>query len=104
VSLGSRIRVRLPLEPLSRDHLLSYLNYALEQAGSAHLMTEALMEALADHCCGNLRMLNQMGADLLASAAQKQMPRIDEKLFLETFTRQPGPRKPRPVQKGVLDG
>jgi general secretion pathway protein A len=101
VSLGTRIRVRLSLEPLNRDHLLFYLNHALEQAGAAHLMTQPLMEALADHCCGNLRMLNQMAADLLASAAQKQMPRIDEKLFLETFTRQPQSRKPR---KDAVDG
>jgi type II secretory pathway predicted ATPase ExeA len=104
VSLGTRIRVRLPLEPLNRDHLLAYLNHALEQAGAPHLMTDALMEALADHCCGNLRMLNQMAADLLANAAQKQLPRIDEKLFLETFTRQPRPRKPRPIQKDAMDG
>ena len=104
VSLGTRIRVRLPLEPLSRDQLLDYLHHALEQAGSAHLMTDALMEALADHCCGNLRMLNQMAADLLASAAQKQMPHIDEKLFLETFTRQPGSRKPKPVKKDGVNG
>lgn len=104
VSLGTRIRVRLPLEPLSRDHLLLYLHHALEQAGSPHLMTDALMDALADHSCGNLRMLNQMAADLLASAAQKQMPRIDEKLFLETFTRQPGTRKPRAIPKHGVDG
>lgn len=104
VSLGTRIRVRLPLEPLSRDHLLFYLRHALEQAGCPHLMTDPLMEALADHCCGNLRMLNQMAADLLASAAKKEMPRIDEKLFLETFTRQPPPRKPRPVHKDAMSG
>jgi type II secretory pathway predicted ATPase ExeA len=104
VSLGTRIRVRLPLEPLNRDNLLDYLHHALEQAGAPHLMTDALTETLADHCCGNLRMLNQIGADLLATAAQKQMPRIDEKLFLETFTRQPRPRKPRPIQKDTVDG
>lgn len=104
VSMGTRIRVRLPLEPLSRDNLLDYLHHVLEQAGAPHLMTDALTEALADHCCGNLRMLNQIAADLLATAAQKQMPRIDEKLFLETFTRQPRPRKPRPIQKDTVDG
>jgi len=92
-SLGTRIRLRLPLEPLHRDHLLEYLHHALEQAGAAHLMTESLMEALASHCCGNLRMLNQMAAELLAVAAEKELPRIDEGLFLETFSRQPRPRK-----------
>jgi len=92
-SLGTRIRLRLPLEPLHRDHLLEYLHHALEQAGAAHLMTESLTEALAGHCCGNLRMLNQMAAELLTVAAEKELPRIDEGLFLETFSRQPRPRK-----------
>lgn len=92
-SLGTRIRLRLPLEPLHRDLVLEYLHHALEQAGAAHLMTESLMEALAGHCCGNLRMLNQMAAELLAVAAEKELPRIDEGLFLETFSRQPRPRK-----------
>jgi type II secretory pathway predicted ATPase ExeA len=87
-SLGTRIRLRLPLEPLHRDHLLEYMRHTLEQAGGKHLMTESLMEVLAEHCCGNLRMLNQMAADLLAIAAEKQLPKIDEGLYLETFARQ----------------
>jgi type II secretory pathway predicted ATPase ExeA len=92
-ALGTRIRLRLPLEPLHRDHLIDYMHHALEQAGGRHLMTESLVEVLADHCCGNLRMLNQTAADLLAVAAEKQIPRIDEGLYLETFSRQPNTRK-----------
>ena len=92
-SLSTRIRLRLPLEPLHKDHILEYMQHALEQAGGKHLMTEALMETLAEHCCGNLRMLNQMAAELLAVAAEKQLPRIDEGLYLETFSRQPQTRK-----------
>jgi hypothetical protein len=56
-------------------------------------MTESLMETLAGQCCGNLRMLNQMAVELLTVAAEKELPRIDEGLFLETFSRQPRPRK-----------
>jgi len=92
-SLGTRLRLRLPLEPLHKDHILEYMRHALEQAGGKHLMTESLMETLAEHCCGNLRMLNQMAADLLAAAAEKQLPRIDEGLYLEMFSRQPQTRK-----------
>jgi general secretion pathway protein A len=92
-SLGTRLRLRLPLEPLHKDHILEYMRHALEQAGGKHLMTESLMETLAEHCCGNLRMLNQMAAELLAVAAEKQLPRIDEGLYLETFSRQPQTRK-----------
>jgi hypothetical protein len=92
-ALGTRLRLRLPLEPLHKDHILEYMRHALEEAGGKHLMTESLMETLAEHCCGNLRMLNQMAADLLAAAAEKQLPRIDEGLYLEMFSRQPHTRK-----------
>jgi type II secretory pathway predicted ATPase ExeA len=93
VSLGTRIRSRLYLEPLSKEHLLAYLHHALEQAAAPQLMTDPLMEALAEHCLGNLRVLNLTAAELLETAAQKELPRLDEKLFLETFARQPRPNK-----------
>lgn len=89
VSLGTRIRSRLILEPLSKEHLMDYLNHALEQAAARHLMTEPLMEALAEHCLGNLRVLNLMAAELLEIAARRELTHLDEKLFLETFSRQP---------------
>jgi len=95
VSLGTRMRMRLILEPLSKEHLLDYLHHALEQAAAPHLMTEPLMEALAEHCLGNLRVLNLTAAELLATAAQRELPVLDEKLYLETFSRQPRPHKPR---------
>lgn len=93
VSLGTRIRSRIILEPLPKDQLLAYLRHALDQAAAPHLMTEPLMEALAEHCLGNLRVLNLMAAELLETAAQREIPRLDEKLFLETFSRQPRPNK-----------
>jgi len=40
-----------------------------------------------------LRLLNTMAAELLFTAAQKQLKQLDEKLFLEMFSRHPGPRK-----------
>lgn len=89
ISLGTRIRSRLILEPLSKEHLMDYLNHALEQAAARHLMTEPLMEALAEHCLGNLRVLNLMAAELLEIAARRELTHLDEKLFLETFSRQP---------------
>ncbi len=95
VSLGTRMRLRLALEPLNKDYLLDYLHHALDQAAAPHLMTEPLMEALADHCLGNLRMLNQMAADLLDAAARKELPGLDEKLYIETFARPSRPVKTR---------
>jgi general secretion pathway protein A len=95
VSLGTRIRARLILEPLSKEHLMAYLNHALDQAAAPHLMTDSLMEALAEHCLGNLRVLNLMAAELLEIAAQRELAHLDEKLFLEFYSRQPRIHKTR---------
>jgi general secretion pathway protein A len=83
--LGSRIGPRLVLSALSPDQLYDYLRFALEQAGNSNLMTGELMRTLAAHAANNLRVLNQMAAELLATAAQRNLPRIDESLFFEFF-------------------
>lgn len=98
VSLGSRVQVRLVLEPLGRDDLLNYLEHALDQAGAPHLMTKPLMETLVDHTAGNLRLLNTMAAELLVRGAQKGVKQLDEKLFLQVFSRRPASSKRRPKQ------
>ena len=99
VSLGSRIRLRMMLEPYDLQVLLSYLKHCLEQAGTAHLMTEPLMETLSQHASGNLRLLNIMAAELLDKAAEKELPKLDEKLFLESFSSNLSPRKRRTLKK-----
>lgn len=93
VSLGSRIKLRLNLEPYDRTILLDYLEYNLQQAGAPHLMSTGLKETLVDHSAGNLRILNNMAAELLASGARNEVNQLDEKLFLELFSRQPAARK-----------
>lgn len=93
VSLGSRIRPRLNLKPYARDDLLNYLEHAISQAGAHHLMTETLMEILADHAAGNLRLLSTMALEMLSEASRKEMAQLDEKLFLEMYSRQPSSRK-----------
>lgn len=93
VALGTRIRVRLALEPLPREDLLDFLEYCLEQAGASHLMTQPLQETLVDHASGNLRVLNMLAAELLANGAEKQVKKLDEKLYHEVFSRQPKSRQ-----------
>lgn len=101
VSLGTRMRVRLNLEPLSRDQLLDYIEHTLSEAGAPQLMTDPLKQTLADHSCGNLRLLNSMAEELLAAAVGKEAPQLDEKLFIETFAKRgPQPRKLR-AARGV---
>lgn len=86
VSLGSRIRVRNVVEPYHRHETMEYLEHSLKEAGADHLMSVTLKETLVEHAGGNLRMLNNMAAELLAKAATEELTQMDEKLFLSTFT------------------
>lgn len=85
LALGSRIRSRLTLEPLSREELLAHLKHLLATAGNASLMTPQLLDTLCEHALGNLRVLANLGGELLAVAAQRELPQLDEKLYLELF-------------------
>jgi len=86
VSLGSRIRIRNVVEPYHRHETMDYLEHSLKEAGADHLMSATLKETLVEHAGGNLRMLNNMAAELLAKAAQEELTQMDEKLFLSTFS------------------
>ncbi|MCD4770409.1 MAG: ATP-binding protein [Bacteroidales bacterium] len=86
MALGSRIRVRLSLDPYEPKDLIDYLNHSLNEAGATHLMTNDLKHTLAEHSGGNLRILCGTAAELLDIAAEKQLDRLDEKLFIETYS------------------
>ena len=94
IPLGSRIRTRLATEHASREELLAGLNHLLAGAGNASLMTPALRHTLCDHAAGNYRILTTMAAELLAAATQRELPLLDEKLYLEVFA-QPEASAPR---------
>jgi type II secretory pathway predicted ATPase ExeA len=94
IPLGSRIRTRLATEHASRDELLEGLGHLLAGAGNASLMTAQLRHMLCDHAAGNYRILTTMAAELLAVAAQRELPQLDEKLYLEVFA-QPEASAPR---------
>ena len=83
--LGSRTRTRLATEHASREELIEGLAHLLSGAGNASLMTPQLHHTLCDHTAGNYRILNTMAAELLAVAAKRELPRLDEKLYLEVF-------------------
>ena len=85
IPLGSRIRTRLATEHASREELIEGLNHLLAGAGNAGLMTPQLRHTLCDHAAGNYRVLTTMAAELLAAAAQRELPQLDEKLYLEVF-------------------
>ena len=90
--LGSRIRRRLVLDYATRDELLACLDHLLDIAGNPSLMTTELKATLADHAAGNYRVMMNLADELLANAVDQDLPRLDEKLYLNTFT-QPKPKK-----------
>ena len=85
IPLGSRIRTRLATEFASRDELLACLDHLTAGAGNASLITPQLRHTLCDHAAGNYRILTTMAAELLAAAAQRELPQLDEKLYLDVF-------------------
>ena len=89
LALGSRIRFRKMLEPYEKQDLHNYLEHCLEHAGAPQLMSKSLMNTLVEHSAGNLRLLNIMAAELLAVGAQQDLSQLDEKLFLQIYSRNP---------------
>ncbi len=98
IPLGSRIRTRLATEFASRDELLACLDHLTAGAGNASLMTPQLRHTLCDHAAGNYRILTTLAAELLAAAAQRDLPVLDEKLYMDVFTpsTQPTQRRATP--------
>jgi hypothetical protein len=80
------------LDYASRDELLACLDHLLESAGNPSLMTTELKATLADHAAGNYRVLMNLSDELLTLALDRELPRLDEKLYLEAFA-QPAQKK-----------
>jgi len=91
--IASRLRVRMHLEAKTPKELDAYLEHALDKAGNPQLMTKSLRDTLCEHAAGNYRTLCIMADELLAAAARKELPELDEKLFIETFASIRKPRK-----------
>jgi type II secretory pathway predicted ATPase ExeA len=89
VPLGSRIRTRLTLEYLTPKELAEFMHHILIQAGNPKLMTDGLLTTLCEHAAGNYRVLCNTGAELLAEGCRREVPQLDEKLYLEVFAPTP---------------
>lgn len=85
VPLGSRIRTRLATEYAGKDELITCLSHLMAEAGNASLMTPGLRQTLCDHAAGNYRILMTLAGELLAVAARRDLPILDEKLYLDVF-------------------
>ena len=84
-AFGSRLRVRIALEPMDKDTLQAVLNHRLETAGATALLTKGLKNTLVERAAGNPRVMLSMGQDLLVVAVHRELKRLDEKLFLEVY-------------------
>ena len=106
IPLGSRIRIRLATEHASRDELAACLDHLIQGAGNASLMTPQLRQTLCDHAAGNYRILTSLAAELLAAAAQRDLPVLDEKLYFDVFAQPPTlqARRAQPARKGASQG
>jgi type II secretory pathway predicted ATPase ExeA len=93
--LGSRVRTRWLLEPWDRKVLHDFLEHALDAAGAPHLMTDGLKTAVVEHSGGNLRMLCNMGDELLNAGYQRKVKQLDEQLYVDVFDRKPVARARR---------
>jgi hypothetical protein len=79
------------------------LEHLLHSAGNASLMSEPLRQTLCDHAAGNYRILTTMAAELLAAASQRDLPQLDEKLYLEVFAppKTPASRRTAPTRQAA---
>lgn len=89
--LASRVRSRYRAEALPPAQLADCLNHLLRGAGNPKLMSPGLIQTLCEHAAGNLRLLMNMGDELLSVASHREVDRLDEKLYFEVFDQSPKP-------------
>ena len=82
-SIQSRLRHRLLLTARDPEDLEEILKEALLRAGASTLMSPELIKTLADKSMGNIRSLMVLAHNCLVEGVRRELPRLDEKLFLE---------------------
>lgn len=83
--LGSRVRVRLTLDPKTPEELRECLLHAMKCAGAPKLMTPELVTTVCEHAQGNLRALMILAGELLDVAEHRELSHLDEKLFFDLY-------------------
>jgi type II secretory pathway predicted ATPase ExeA len=91
VPLGTRMRTRLNLEPLTKQDLLSMLRECTHRAGNSNIMTEELQSTIAEHSAGNPRIMMALAGEILSLAMQKELRVLDESLYFLIYG---GPSRP----------
>ena len=89
IPLGTRVRTRLCLETATKNDLLALLRESLLRAGNPKLMTDGLLETLAEHSAGNPRILSMLAGEILSHGIRKELPILDESVYLDAFSQSP---------------
>lgn len=89
IPLGTRMRARHIMEPVSKDDLKKLLLEIIRNAGNQSLLTPGLINTLAEHSLGNYRVMMTMAETLLHAAMEKELKQLDEKLYLDLYHQRP---------------
>lgn len=84
--LKSRIRNKLITETLPPKELSEILSESIRKAGNPNLISKEMIYTIAEHSMGNLRTMMNMCMELLEIALKRDLPSIEEKLFLEFYS------------------
>ena len=69
----------------SLEQLKESLQYLLDAAGNASLMTPQLIQTLCEHAACNYRVLCTMANTLLITGMQQEKKQLDEQLYFDCF-------------------
>ncbi len=90
-ALIERFRPKL-MERATPETLQACLRHLLAEAGAPTLMTPEVIVSLCEHAQGNLRSLMIMADGLLVTAAERELPRIDESVLIDSGMVTPQPK------------
>ena len=99
ISLGTRMRTRLVMEPWTKAQLLELLHEAVKRAGNPNLLAPALAETLAEHSAGTPRVLMNLASECLAMGLLKEAALLDEGIFFDLY---PAPHATSGRKKSAL--
>ena len=99
IPLGTRMRTRLVMEPWIKPQLIELLKEGIKLAGNPNLISNGLIETLAEHAVGSPRVLMNLAGECLAIGMLKEATQLDEGLFFELFPPQSSatPRRKSPL-------
>jgi type II secretory pathway predicted ATPase ExeA len=85
ISLGTRMRTRLTLEPWTKAQLQELLQECTKRAGNPGLLSQGLVETLAEHAAGTPRVMMNLASDCLAMGLMKETAHLDEGIFFDLY-------------------